>query len=122
MIVIATDAPLDARNLERLAFRSMFGLARTGASGSNGSGDYAIAFSTATRIRAGAGGEPPRTTQTLSNDACSPLFHAVIEATEEAIYNSLFAAITMTGRDGNRADALPLDATLQILRRHAVIK
>ena len=122
MIVIATDAPLDARNLERLAFRGMFGLARTGASGSNGSGDYAIAFSTASRIRAGAGGEPPRTSQTLSNDACSPLFHAVIEATEEAIYNSLLMATTVVGRDGNRADALPLDATLEILRRHAVIK
>jgi D-aminopeptidase len=122
MIVIATDAPLDARNLKRLAFRSMFGLARAGASGSNGSGDYAIAFSTATRIRAGAGGEPPRTTQTLSNDACSPLFHAVIEATEEAIYNSLFMATTVVGRDGNRAEALPLDVTLDILRRHAVIQ
>ena len=118
--MIATDAPLDSRNLKRLAFRSMFGLARTGASGSNGSGDYAIAFSTANRIRAGA--EPLRATRLLANDAASPLFHGVIEATEEAIYNSLFTATTTIGRDGNRAEGLPLDATTEILRRHGVIK
>jgi D-aminopeptidase len=118
VIAIATDAPLDARNLKRLAARSMFGLARTGSSASNGSGDYAIAFSTANRIRPG---ESLRTVQTLANDACSPLFQAVIEATEEAIYNSLLRATTTTGRDGRRVEALPLNATIEILKRHGAI-
>jgi D-aminopeptidase len=124
IIVIATDAPLDARNLGRLAARAMMGLARTGAAGSNGSGDYAIAFSTAADLRI----KPlnpnernlPRTIKTLGNDATSPLFLAVIEATEEAIYNSLFRAITTTGR-GHTVEALPLDRTLEILRKHGLI-
>ncbi|HEX9919565.1 MAG TPA: P1 family peptidase [Pyrinomonadaceae bacterium] len=104
IIVVATDAPVDARNLRRMAARSMLGLGRTGASGSNGSGDYAIAFSTASdlRVRVSPGGRPgemfvPRELKLLSNEAMSPLFLAVIEATEEAIYNSLFRAQTMTG-------------------------
>jgi D-aminopeptidase len=109
IIVIATDAPVDARNLRRMAARAMMGLARTGSSASNGSGDYAIAFST-TR------GEPA----TLANDAVSPLFLAVIEATEEAILNSLFRATTVTGR-GRTVEALPLDRTLDILRRHGAL-
>src|SRR6266480_1131806 len=101
IIVIATDAPIDHRNLQRLAARSMLGLARTGAAGSNGSGDYAIAFSTAPELR--IRNSPNARNQTtnvklLSNDAMSPLFLAVIEATEEAIYNSLFRATTTTGR------------------------
>jgi D-aminopeptidase len=123
IIVIATDAPLDARNLNRLAARAMMGLARTGAAGSNGSGDYAIAFSTAAdvRIRSLAQNErnTPRSVKTLANDAVSPLFLAVIEATEEAIYNSLFRATTTTGR-GKTVEALPLDRTLEILRRHGL--
>jgi D-aminopeptidase len=118
VIVVATDAPLDARNLKRLAARAMFGLARTGSSASNGSGDYAIAFSTANRIRAG---ESRRTAELLSNDSMSSLFLAVIEATEEAIYNSLLRATTMTGRDGHRAEALPIEATLEILKRHRAV-
>ena len=123
MIVIATDAPIDHRNLQRLAARSMMGLARTGAAGSNGSGDYAIAFSTAPELR--IRNVPNARNQTanvklLSNEAMSPLFLAVIEATEEAIYNSLFRATTTTGR-GHTVDALPIDRTLEILRRHGAL-
>lgn len=122
MIVIATDAPLDHRNLERLAARAMMGLARTGAAGSNGSGDYAIAFSTAESVRIRAGNNrSPQTVQLLSNDAMSPLFLAVIEATEEAIYNSLFRARTITGR-GHTVEALPIDRTLEILRKYNALK
>ena len=90
----------------------MWGVARTGASGSNGSGDYAIAFSTG---RTHAEGSAPA--KMLENDAMSPLFLAVIEATEEAIYNSLFAAETMTG-NGKTVEALPLERTLEILRKY----
>ena len=121
MIVIATDAPIDHRNLQRLAARSMTGLARTGAAGSNGSGDYAIAFSTATELRVRGGSRVQSGVTLLSNDAMSPLFLAVIEATEEAIYNSLFRATTVTGR-GLTAEALPIDRTLEILRKHAALK
>ena len=123
IIVIATDAPIDHRNLQRLAARSMMGLARTGAAGSNGSGDYAIAFSTAPelRIRAAANSRGVRSSVTLlSNEAMSPLFLAVIEATEEAIYNSLFRATTTTSR-GHTVEALPIDRTLEILRRHGAL-
>ena len=125
IIVIATDAPVDARNLERMAARAMMGLARTGAAGSNGSGDYAIAFSTAedVRIRTPAPNErnAPRTSKTLPNDAMSPLFLAVIESTEEAIYNSLFKATTVTG-NGHTVEALPLDRTVEILRKHGLVR
>jgi D-aminopeptidase len=124
IIVIATDAPLDARNLNRMAARAMMGLARTGASASNGSGDYAIAFSTApdVRIKTLSQNErnTPRNLKSLANDATSPLFLAVIEATEEAIYNSLFKATTTSGR-GRTVEALPLDRTVEILRKHGLI-
>lgn len=123
IIVIATDAPVDHRNLQRLAARSMLGLARTGAAGTNGSGDYAIAFSTASelRIRTSAADRNQKSSGTLlSNEAMSPLFLGVIEATEEAIYNSLFRAATITGR-GHTVEALPLDRTLEILRKHGVL-
>ena len=122
IIVIATDAPVDARNLKRLAARSMMGLARTGAAGSNGSGDYAIAFSSAieNRIRNNPEGERVQTVKSLSNDAMSPLFVAVIEATEEAIYNSLLRATTVSGR-GHTVEALPLDRTVEILRKHGLM-
>jgi D-aminopeptidase len=124
IIVIATDAPLDARNLGRLAARAMLGLGRTGASASNGSGDYAIAFSTATAVRLRTLNQnernTPRNLKTLANDAASPLFLAVIEATEEAIYNSLFRANTTSGR-GRTVEALPLDRTVEILRKHGLI-
>jgi len=122
IIVIATDAPVDHRNLQRLAARSMMGLARTGAAGSNGSGDYAIAFSTAESVRLRANtNRSSQPTQLLSNEAMSPLFLAVIEATEEAIYNSLFCATTMSGR-GRTVEALPIDRTLEILRRYKALK
>jgi len=124
IIVIATDAPIDHRNLQRLAARSMMGLARTGSSGSNGSGDYAIAFSVAPelRIRNLPGtGDKKLGISLLSNDAMSPLFLAVIEATEEAIYNSLFRATTITGR-GRTVEALPIDRTLEILRKHGAVR
>jgi D-aminopeptidase len=125
IIVIATDAPVDARNLERMAARAMMGLARTGAAGSNGSGDYAIAFSTAEDVRVRTQTEAqrnaPRSVKTLANDAMSPLFLAVIESTEEAIYNSLFKATTVTGR-GHTAEALPLDRTIEILRKHGLVR
>lgn len=116
IIVIATDAPLGARNLKRMAARAMMGLGRTGASGSNGSGDYAIAFSTAPEVRL-SGSSSPSNAKLLRNDAMSPIFLAVIEATEEAIYNSLFRARTITGR-GHTVDAIPLDRTIEILRKY----
>jgi D-aminopeptidase len=123
IIVIATDAPVDARNLNRMAARAMMGLARTGAAASNGSGDYAIAFSTSAdvRIRPLTQNErnAPRNQKTLTNDTMSPLFLAVIEATEEAIYNSLLKATTTTGR-GHTVEALPLDRTVEILRQHGL--
>jgi D-aminopeptidase len=123
IIVIATDAPVDARNLKRIAARSMMGLARTGSSASNGSGDYAIAFSTAPEVRirpSPAQQYAPRDTRLLSNDAMSPIFLAVIEATEEAIYNSLFRATTTSSR-GRTVEALPIDRTIEILRRHGAL-
>jgi D-aminopeptidase len=120
MIVVATDAPVDARNLKRLAARAIMGMGRTGAGGSNGSGDYVIAFSTAPDLRVRPGDAKASTVTVLSNEAMSPLFLAVIEATEEAIYNSLFRATTVTGR-GHTVEALPIDKTLQILRQHGAL-
>lgn len=126
IIVIATDAPVDARNLERMAARAMTGLARTGSAMTNGSGDYAIAFSTSPDVRLRTPANPterdaPRTLKSLPNDAMSPLFLAVIEATEEAIYNSLFRATTTTGR-GHTVEALPIERTLEILRKHNALE
>lgn len=119
MIVVATDAPIDAANLERLALRAFMGMARTGASGSNGSGDYVIAFSTHPGLRQGeVGGQRPRTAP-LPPSSLSPLFLAAIEAAEEAIYNSLFAATSSVGPRGT-VTALPLERTLEILRDHGV--
>jgi len=122
MMVIATDAPMDARNLKRLAARAWLGVARTGSSASNGSGDYAIAFSTAAQVRIrGNDQTPTRKIEVLNNDAMSPLFLAAIEATEEAVYNSMFRATTMTG-NGHTVEALPIARTVQILKLHRVIK
>lgn len=123
IIVIATDAPIDHRNLNRLAARSMLGLARTGSAATNGSGDYAIAFSSAPelRVRNVPNARLKPTVAMLSNEAMSPLFLAAIEATEEAIYNSLFRATTITGR-GRTVEALPIDRTIQILRKHGVLQ
>ena len=124
MIVIATDAPLGDRNLERLAARAMLGVARTGSSASNGSGDYALAFSTHPAVRRRPGG-PPGSADTsaaraeLGNDDMSALFQAVVEATEEAIYDSMLAATSMSSRFGT-VEALPLDRLREILRRYGV--
>ena len=108
MIVVATDAPLDARDLKRLAARAVFGLARTGSSFSNGSGDYAIAFSTAADMRSRFGERTPQPRTILPTDGVSPLFEAALEATEEAVYNSLFRATTVTA-NGRTVEALPID-------------
>ena len=116
MIVVATDAPLSDRNLERLAARAIMGLARTGSSASNGSGDYVLAFSTAEAVRRRAGADAAPGAG-LSNDAMSPLFQAVVEATEEAIYDSLFTATTVGGA-GRTAQAIPLDRVREILRKY----
>jgi D-aminopeptidase len=121
MIVVATDAPLDARNLKRLAARAMLGLARTGSAATNGSGDYVIAFSAAPEVRVRAG-ESLRSVQVLSNDAVSPLFLAAVEATEEAIYNSLLRATSVSGQAGRRAEALPLEKTVEILKKYGAIR
>ena len=117
MIVVATDAPVDARNLERLANRAMLGLARTGGIASNGSGDYVIAFSTAKNLRVPYDAPSLLKQEMLSNDAVTPLFLAVIEATEEAILNSLVAAETMTGKNGRTVEALPMDKIAAEIQR-----
>jgi D-aminopeptidase len=123
MIVVATDAPLDPRGLERLAQRAFLGVARTGSPMTNGSGDFAIAFSTALAVRRGpiAPGQLTRTAETVANDAQSPLFEAVVEATEEAILNSLFRAEAVRGPRGT-VGALPLDSVLPLLREYRVIR
>jgi D-aminopeptidase len=113
MIVVATDAPVSPRNLERIAKRTMMGLARTGSYASNGSGDFAIAFSTQNRR---TGRSTPRPDTLLPNAAMSALFLATVEATEEAVYNALTAATTVTGRDGHTQEALPLDRLRELLR------
>ena len=117
MIVVATDAPLGPRHLERLAERALFGLARTGATMSNGSGDYVIAFSTAESVR--RRGEDSHEVTELSNDALTPLFQAVAEATEEAIYNSMLKAVTTTY--GSRTvEALPIERVVEVLHKYGV--
>ncbi|MGA9303877.1 MAG: P1 family peptidase [Candidatus Sulfotelmatobacter sp.] len=120
MIVVATDAPLDHRNLSRLASRAMMGLARAGSSESNGSGDYVIAFSSSPDVRIEAGEPLYRPKELLSNESMSPLFEAVIEATEEAIYNSMFKAHDVTG-NGHTVKALPLQETVDLLKKHNAI-
>jgi len=123
MIVVATDAPLDPLELQRLARRAFLGMARTGSPETNGSGDFAIAFSTAASVRRGPlpDGALVRTGEArVAGDAISPLFEAVVEATEEAIVNSLFRATTVRGYRGT-VTALPVDSVLTILREHRVI-
>lgn len=115
IMVVATDAPLSDRNLRRLAQRAMLGLGRTGSAAQNGSGDYVIAFSTSAAVRRSRGAARLTTTE-LGNDELNALFQAVVEATEEAIYNALFMATTMEG-SGNRVEALPLEDVKRILAR-----
>ena len=123
MMVVATDAPLSDRNLKRLAARAVLGLSRTGSSASNGSGDYVLAFSSSPAVRRliQQGGATPQVRQVedLGNDAMSGLFQGVVEATEEAIYNSLFKATTVTSR-GRTIEALPLDRLREILAKYNV--
>src|SRR5262245_49321667 len=114
MLVVATDAPLDARDLGRLAARAVFGLGRTGSSYSNGSGDYAVAFSTSPEMRSRFGETQPRARAVLPTDAVSPLFQAALEATEEAVYNALFRATTVTSKFGT-AQANPIDRVRELL-------
>ena len=117
MIVVATDAPLDSRALTRLAARAIFGLARTGSSYSNGSGDFAIAFSTAAGLRVRFGERETRERSILPTDRLSPLFQAALEATEEAVYNSLLQARTVSSRLGT-AEAIPVERVREILRKY----
>jgi len=116
MLVVATDAPLDARDLRRLAARAVYGLARTGSAYSNGSGEFAIAFSTSPEMRSRFNDTAPRARQTLPTDATSPLFEAALEATEEAVYNSLFQATTIGSAIGT-AEAIPIDRVRELLKR-----
>lgn len=116
MIVVATDAPLDARNLQRLAARAVYAMARTGSTYSNGSGDFAIAFSTHPSLRAGDARTPQARTL-LPTDGLSPLFEAVLDATEEAIYNSMLRAVDTTA-NGRTARALPIDEVRTALKKY----
>lgn len=121
MIIIATDAPLSARNLKRLAKRSFLAFGKVGSFSSNGSGDYSIAFSTNTKLRIPYSSKGiERTIVTVPNDYMSPLFLAVVEATEEAIYNSLFMAEDITGQKGRVMKAIPIKETLKLLKKHKV--
>jgi len=116
MVVVATDAPLDSRNLKRLAKRALLGIARTGGFYSNSSGDYAIAFSTAPGLRILQNSpSPTQKIEILRNNLMSPLFMAAAEAAEEAILNSLFKAQPMQGMDGHKVEALPLDKLKKIM-------
>lgn len=123
MIIVATDAPVDARNLERMAKRGIMGMAKTGGIASNGSGDYVVAFSSHPGLRVPYASEDKTQTVTLlRNEEMSPLFMAVIEATEEAIINSLFKAETTEGKEQHVVEALPLDKVTRILKQHRVIR
>jgi D-aminopeptidase len=117
MIVVATDAPLDARELRRLATRAVFALARTGSSFSSGSGDYAIAFSTAPELRVRHGDRAVAPRPTLPSEAVSPLFQAVLETTEEAVDNALLKSQTMTG-NGTTVEAIPIDTVRALLKKY----
>jgi D-aminopeptidase len=118
LVVIATDAPLIPIQLQRLCKRATLGMARTGAISTHGSGDLFLAFSTAQRFAR----EPLRQVGALANSEISHLFQGVVEATEEAILNSLTMAYTMVGRDGNTIHALPLDRLVQVMRAHGRLK
>ena len=118
MMVVATDAPLDARLLRRLARRAMLGMARTGSPSTHGSGDYVVAFSTAHDLRYRHGSAGPVSRTVLADDSMTPLFEAVVEATEEAIYNSLLRAVTVRGYGGHTAEALPVERVKEILHKY----
>jgi D-aminopeptidase len=119
MMVVATDAPLSDRNLRRLASRALMGLARTGSIASNGSGDYVISFSTAPEVRRARDAQRLTTTELGNTEQLSGLYEAVIEATEEAIYNSLFRATTVSAKGGT-VEAIPIDRVKEILSRYGI--
>ncbi len=116
VMIVATDAPLSDRNLERLGARAIMGLSRTGSSASNGSGDYVIAFSTSLKVRRAVAAKT-LATEELANEEMSGLFEGVVEATEEAIYNSLFMATSVTG-SGRTVSAIPIDSVKAILTKY----
>ncbi len=120
MMVVATDAPLNARSLDRIAMRAIMGLARTGSFASNSSGDYVIAFSTDPRVRRPRTSDMPIVSPALVNDSMSPLFAATAEATEEAIYNAIFKATTVTSSRGT-LEAIPIDELKRILEKYRVL-
>lgn len=120
MIVVATDAPLNARSLDRLGLRAIMGLSRTGSFASNGSGDYVIAFSTHPAVRKPRTSDEPVVTEVLVNNSMSPLFAATAEATEEAIYNAIFKATTVSSSRGE-LQAIPMDALMRILEQYGVL-
>jgi D-aminopeptidase len=121
IVVVATDAPLSFRNLRRLAIRSPLGLTRAGFVSQNHSGDYFIVFSTAAESRLEHVPTKPRRPSEVRNDDMDPIFLGAIEATEEAVYNSLFRAITMKGKNGRVVEALPIEETREILQRHGAL-
>ena len=116
MIVVATNAPLDARQLKRLALRSLLGLGRTGSFIGHGSGDYVIAFSTSTAVR--PTGAVMDTVPRLSDEKLNALFQSAVESVEEAVYNSVLRAETTVGANGNRVEALPVERVKAILRKY----
>jgi len=118
VMVIATDAPLSDRNLERLAARAIMGLSRTGSSAANGSGDYVLAFSTSDKVRRRFDAKQ-LATEELANEQMSGLFQGAVEATEEAIYNSMFEATTTTG-NGHTVQAIPMDKLKAVLAKYGV--
>jgi D-aminopeptidase len=120
MIVVATDAPLTARNLDRLSRRAMMGLARTGSFAHNGSGDYVIAFSTAKSVRRPRSSTEPQPMEALANPSMSPLFAATAEATEEAVFNALFKATTVASKRGT-LEAIPIDAVEKLLAKYQAL-
>ena len=120
MMVVATDAPLNARSLDRLAMRAIMGLARTGSYASNGSGDYVISFSTHPRVRKPRTSDTPIKIEVLVNASMSPLFAATAEATEEAIYNAIFKATTVSSSRGELR-AIPIEDLTRILKKHRVL-
>lgn len=123
MIIIGTDAPLNPLQLSRIAKRATLGLGRTGSAMSHGSGDYVIAFSTAVEARINASGDSvTRSTVVVTDEFISPLFQAVVESTEEAIYNSMFRATTTTGYKGRTVEALPIDRVKEILKTYGRLK
>ena len=124
MIIVATDAPITSRNLKRLAKRAIFGVAKTGGHCSNGSGEYVVAFSTAKDLRIPFYSPDNNllARQELRNDKMTPLFEAVIEATEEAILNSLFKSKTVTGKNGLTIKKLPVEKVINILKHHNILE